>query len=129
MARLIDLKRRSPFINFRNNPFLNFKTFPLLAIKRGKRGQQSFANIMPIVISITMAGVLLAILAGINDDIQVSGMGNGTHGNVSIEYNVTTAVGGAVSDFAGNFTTFFSLGLLAIIIGIVAVFLVKRMRE
>lgn len=89
--------------------------------KIGKSGQAGgFGIILPIVISLMIAGFVLTIMTKVNSDIVDS---SGSDVNVSA---VGAKVNTAAVDFAGNFGTFFSLALLAVIIGIVAVFLVRR---
>jgi uncharacterized membrane protein len=85
-----------------------------------KKGQNAggFAIILPIVISLMVAGFVLTVMTDVNSDIATGGSANTS----AVSARVNTA---AIS-FAGNFGTFFSLALLAVIIGIVAVFLVRR---
>ncbi|KKN60158.1 hypothetical protein LCGC14_0534490 [marine sediment metagenome] len=87
----------------------------------GKKGQAGgFGAIPAIVISIMIGGFILTILTQISDDL-----GNAaTSGSNTSQ--VAAAVGTGAVTFAGNFGTLFSLGLLAIIISLVAVFLVRQ---
>ncbi len=98
----------------------------MMIFSNNKKAQMTgFNSILPIIVSIVMAGILIAILVGINDDLRQESF-NDTGVNTSLVFNVTTKFGGAVSDFAGNFGTFFSLALVAIIILIIGMFIVKR---
>ncbi len=86
--------------------------------KRGQAG--GFGSIPAIVISIMVGGFILTILTQISDDLgDAATAGSNTS-------KVAAAVGTGAVTFAGNFGTLFSLGLLAIIISLVAVFLVRR---
>ena len=77
-----------------------------------------FSVILPIVISLMVAGFVLTVMTDVNSDIATGGSANTSAASAHIN---TAAI-----SFAGNFGTFFSLALLAVIIGIVAVFLVRR---
>lgn len=78
-----------------------------------------FGVILPIVMSLLMAGFVMTIITDVNSDIAGSSLTT----NVS---RVSTNVNNAVISFSSNYGTFFSLALIVVIIGAVAVFLVRR---
>lgn len=83
-----------------------------------------FGIVLPVVIVLMVTGFVLTILTEVNSDLVTTYGGVGaTATNAS---QVGARIGVAATNFAGNFGTFFSLALLAVIIGIVAVFLVRR---
>lgn len=94
--------------------------FPLPRI-HSKKAQTGFDVLPLIIIFIIVAGIIMAIMGGVVDELRDQELRSGS--NVSTKYNVTTRLGGAISDFAGNFGTFFSLGILVVILGIVGIFL------
>ena len=93
--------------------------------KMNRKGQEGgFGIILPIVITLMITGFVLTIMTEVNSDLVTSYGGVGaTATNAS---QVGAKIGVAAVSFAGNFGTFFSLALLAVIIGIVAIFLVRR---
>ncbi len=91
-----------------------------LKAKMNKKGQSGFAAIPAIVVAIMVGGFILTIMTDVVVDL---GNSAATGSNTSA---VAAAVGTGAVSFAGNFGTLFSLGLLAILISLVAVFLVRR---
>lgn len=90
-----------------------------------KKGQEGgFGVILPIVIVLMVTGFVLTIMTEVNSDLQTTFGGVGASATNASQ--VAARVGVAAVSFSGNFGTFFSLALLAVIIGIVAVFLVRR---
>lgn len=85
-----------------------------------KKAQAGFGVLVPIIIIVMISGIILAILGQVTDTLSTQFADNSSADNASEK------VGGAVSDFAGNFGTFFSLALLVIILAIVGVFLFNR---
>lgn len=99
----------------------------MLQLKKiGNKAQAAgaFGIILPIVIVLMIAGFVLTIFQKINTDL-VSTFG-GVGATATNASQVAAKIVVATTNFSGNFGTFFSLALLAVIIGIVAVFLVRR---
>lgn len=90
-----------------------------------KKGQEGgFGVVLPIVIVLMVTGFVLTIMTEVNSDLTTTFGGVGASATNASQ--VSAEIGVAAVGFAGNFGTFFSLALLAVIIGIVAVFLVRR---
>jgi hypothetical protein len=99
----------------------------MLTLKNlNKRGQDAggFGIVLPIVIVLMVTGFVLTILTEVNSDLLTTYGGVGASSTNASQ--VAARIGVASVSFAGNFGTFFSLALLAVIIGIVAIFLVRR---
>ena len=93
--------------------------------KMNKKAQEGgFGIVLPIVIVLMVTGFVLTIMTEVNSDLTTTFGGVGASATNASQ--VSARVGVAAVSFAGNFGTFFSLALLAVIIGIVAVFLVRR---
>ena len=93
--------------------------------KINKKGQEGgFGVILPIVIVLMVTGFVLTIMTEVNSDLTTTFGGVGASATNASQ--VSAEIGVAAVSFAGNFGTFFSLALLAVIIGIVAIFLVRR---
>jgi hypothetical protein len=86
-----------------------------------RKGQVGgFSAIPGIIIAIMVGGFILTIMTDVVVDLGTAAT---TGSNTSA---VAAKVGTGAVSFAGNFGTLFSLGLLAILIALVAVFLVRR---